>query len=208
MIYLIITTSIFNIHGRKRNLDLTHRKDRYIECIKQVLTLSNNDPNVKPIVVENNGLTESYLDELGCDIVYTNHNNTKLRHKGFNELLDIKHVLDKYDVQDEDMVIKLTGRYKLLDSHFIDEVKAHTEYDAFIKFFNVCTKKFHTNYDDCVLGLIAIRCKYLKDFHYDGKKSPEVEFSLYVKNVVKNFMEIKDLNLQCCFANDLRILVV
>ncbi len=209
MIYLIITTSVFNKRGyQKQNVDLTQRKDRYIECIKQVLTLLNNDVNIKPIIVENNGLTGSYLDELGCDVVYTDNNKCLLQNKGCNELLDIKHVIDKYSIQNDDMVIKLTGRYKLLDTNFIDQVKLLTKYDAFVKFFNVCTLKFHADHDDCVLGLYAMRCKYVKEFTFDGKKSPEVEFSLYVKNVVKNFMEIKDLNLQCCFAEDLRMLIV
>ena len=64
--------------------------------------------------------------------------------------------------------------------------------------------------DDCVLGLFAIKCKYLKSFKYDFLRSPECEFAYYVrKNINKNkLIEVNDLHLECCFADDLRILVV
>ena len=149
MIYLIITTSITNKVG-SRNVE--HRKKRYIDSIKQLLSLINADVSikptenlirpadshssgsmtdkylhpspegadlnfqrVKPIIVENNGLRETYLDELSCDVVYTTNNVSNFAHKGVNELLDIKEVINKYNIQDDDIVIKLTGRYKLLE---------------------------------------------------------------------------------------------
>ena len=64
--------------------------------------------------------------------------------------------------------------------------------------------------DDYVLGLFAIKCKYLKSFKYDFLRSPECEFAYYVrKNINKNkLIEVNDLHLECCFADDLRILVV
>jgi hypothetical protein len=158
MIYIIITTSIINKHGVQDNI---HRKNRYFECITQLLQLINNDLNIKPIVVENNGLRQTYLDDLKCDICYTDNNNINYNHKGQNELLDIKEVINQYNIKDDDMIIKLTGRYKLLNLNFINLVK-NNEYDAFVKFFNVCSKQYLFN--DCVLGLFAIKCKYLYNF--------------------------------------------
>lgn len=64
-------------------------------------------------------------------------------------------------------------------------------------------------WDDCVLGLFAIKCKYLKNFEYDCKRSPECEFADHVrKNIKERTMEINNLNLECCFADDLRLLNV
>jgi hypothetical protein len=65
-------------------------------------------------------------------------------------------------------------------------------------------------FDDCVLGLFAIKCKYLKEFNYQLIKSPECEFADYVRNNInKNkLMEIEQLNLECCFADYLRLLIV
>jgi hypothetical protein len=206
MIYIIITTSINNKVGVKNNI---HRQTRYIECINNLLELINNDSNIKPIIVENNGVRQTYLDDLNCDIYYTNNNMIHYNHKGVNELLDIKEVINQYNIKDEDIIIKLTGRYKLLNLNFINFVKNNiNDYDAFVKFYNVCTKQYM--FDDCVLGLFAVKCKYLKEFKYNFLKSAECEFADYIrKNVDKNkIKEVHQLDLECCFADDLRILVV
>ena len=204
MIYLIITTSINNKNGNK---NLLHRKERYIDSIKNILTLLKNDLSIKSIIVENNGTRPTYLDNLQCDIVYTNNNKLQFSHKGVNELLDIKEVINQYKIKDDDIIIKLTGRYKILDLMFINIVKNNIDiYDAFIKFFNVCTLKYMTN--DCVLGLFAIKSKYLKKFKYNCIKSPGCEFADFVRQNITKIMEINNLNLECCFADNLSILNV
>ena len=205
MIYIIITTSINNKVGIQNKI---HRQKLYIESIQNLLQLIINDLNIKPIVVENNGLRQTFLDDLKCDICYTNNNFIDYYHKGENELLDIKEVINRYNIKDDDTIIKLTGRYKLLNLNFINLVKTSNKSDAFVKFFNVCTKKYA--FDDCVLGLFAIKCKYLKEFKYNFLKSPECEFADYIrKNIDKNkLIEVRQLDLECCFADDLRKLVV
>ncbi len=173
----------------------------------QILSLIQADASIKPIIVENNGLRETYLDGLSCDVVYTNNNRFNFSHKGVNELLDIKEVINKYNIQDDDTIIKLTGRYKLLDASFIELVKNNSDsYDAFVKFFNVCTRQYM--FDDCVLGLFAIKCKYLNNFEYKCVKSAECEFADHVRQNVNKIMEITDLKLDCCFAEGLRMLIV
>ena len=209
MIYIIITTSRHNWTGVK-NYEI--RKQRYIKAIGDTLEIVHSlglRHLVKPIIVENNGDNNTYMNGFLCDVVYTNNNTIKCCHKGVNELMDIKQVMSKYNVGDEDIVIKLTGRYRLLNDAFLKSVIAGMEtYDAFLKFYNVCTFKFVET--DCVLGLFALRAKYLKSFQYsDFTRSAEVEFALYVKNVVlkEKIVEVQDLGLECCFADDLQILV-
>lgn len=208
MIYIIITTSINNKIGVKNE---AHRKNRYIEGIKHLLKLINNINNIHPIIVENNGKRDTFLDNLNCDTLYTNNNKYNFKHKGGNELLDIKSVINTYNIDDNDTIIKLTGRYKIMNLDFINMVinNCH-KIDAFVKFFNVCTRKYHDNKDDCVLGLFALKCKYLKKFEYNYQKSPEVEFALYVKKTIDNnkILCINTLSLECCFADNLRILMV
>lgn len=104
MIYIIITTSINNKVGIQNNI---HRKNRYLESIRNVLQLINNDLNIKPIIVENNEARQTFLDNLKCDICYTNNNIIHYNHKGQNELLDIKEVINQYNIKDEDIIIKL-----------------------------------------------------------------------------------------------------
>ena len=86
MIYIIITTSINN---KYELIAHEHRKQRYIDCIKSSLKFVNDDSRFTTIVVENNGLRNTYLDGLGCDVVYTDNNKYQCPHKGVNELLDI-----------------------------------------------------------------------------------------------------------------------
>ena len=61
-------------------------------------------------------------------------------------------------------------------------------------------------YNDSVLGLYAIKCKYIKKFNYNEiiNKSPEVEFAEYIRENIdtNNLMEIKNLNLEYCLYND------
>ena len=133
MIYVIITASINNKIGI---INDSHRQFKYMDSIQQLLTLIGDD-TIKIIIVENNGLRPTYLDNFNCDILYTNNNIINFFNKGGNELLDIKEVINQYNIQDDDMIIKLTGRYKLLNSQFINLVKDNN-HDAFVKFYNVC----------------------------------------------------------------------
>jgi hypothetical protein len=201
MIYLIITTSIENKVGNK---DKIHRQNLYIECISHLLELIKYDSYIKPIIVENNGTRKTFLDDFSCDTLYTNNNRIECVHKGENELLDIKDTITHYHIKDDDMIIKLTGRYKLLNLNFIDLIRSN-DCDAFVKFFNVCTKEYL--FDDCVLGLFAMKCKFLKEFQYSFLRSPECEFANYTRNMDR-YMEVDQLDLECCFADDLRILRV
>ena len=140
--------------------------------------------------------------------MFTENNKTKFPHKGGNELLDIKQVIQEYDIRDDDIIIKLTGRYRLLNNSFFDMVinNAH-KYEAFIKFFNVHTEEFM--YDDCVLGLFAVKCKYLKKFQYNFKRSAECEFAMFIrKNIKGKIMEIDSLGLECLFARTSELLCV
>lgn len=215
MIYIIITTCVFYKFGVK---DDKHRKNRYIDCITSLLNLLDKDPRIKPIIVEGNKHihnSETYLDNLNCEILYTDNNKYDNKNKGIIELMDIKSVIEHYNIKDTDTIIKVTGRYMVKTIEFINLVidKCDT-IDAFVKFYNVCTLKYHTERDDCVLGLYAIKCKYLKEFNYNNKSkmgrrnSPEKQFAKYVRDNVQNTLEIKDLCIECCFADDLRKLNV
>lgn len=193
MIYLILTTCV---NDKSRDINYEDRKKSYISAITQTLSVLPSE--IVPIIVENSGLRESYLDTFGCNVHYTNNNDKIYIHKGVNELLDIKSAIDKYDIKDDDMIIKLTGRYPVLNDSFFKTVINNPDKDAFVKFFNVCTLEFLEN--DSVLGLFALRCKYLKEFNYasnatfserfdysivPGAKCPEVEFAIFVRKTIQ-----------------------
>lgn len=214
MIYLIITACINNKIG-KQQYDV--RKNNYITSINKTLLLL--PLGIKPIIVENSSNIENsrniensetvktYLDDLKCEVIYTDNNKTLHQHKGINELLDIKYVINKLNIQDDDTIIKITGRYHVdNDIFFKFVINNNNNYDAFVKFFNVCILQYMKY--DCVLGMYAIKCKYLKQFEYiDLSKSPEVEFATFVKNTIHidKICRPKMLYLTCYFCEDCRI---
>ena len=200
MIYLIITSSILNKAG---TINPEHRKANYINSIRQ--TLSVLPKEIKPIIVENNGFRETYLDNLGCDIHYTDTNVINYFHKGVNELEDIKAVITKYNIQDTDTVIKLTGRYHLLNSNFFNFVINNPNFDAYVKFYSN-PNWGQSNDNDTILGVFAMKCKYLKMFEYsDFTKPPEVELATFCNGHLDNIYRAGTLSLRCCFADNLRI---
>jgi len=205
MIYLIITTSIINKY-KKYNLE--NRDENYLSSIKKTLDLLPS--SIIPIIVENNGLNKSYLDNFNINVHYTNNNKNIYYHKGINELEDIKSVINNYNINDDDILIKLTGRYYLLNNfvfnHIIDN---ENNYDCFMKFFNVCDETYSDN--ECVLGLYGIKCKYLKQFKYkDNFLSPEIDFATFVRNNIdKNkIFSYYYLYLRCIFCDNLKKLDV
>lgn len=205
MIYLIITTSINNRYGTR---DANERKERYLYAISE--TLKNLPEQIMPIIVENNGKRETYLDNLNIDIVYTENNKRPFKSKGINEILDIKEVINKYGIKDDDIIIKITGRYRILSPQFFNDIiENKNKYDAFVKFYGTCSLQFEEY--DCILGCYAIRSKFLKLFNHlsmDNYKSAEVAFARYIKFCGAQIKEIKQLDVECSFSEDFRILVV
>lgn len=210
MIYLIITTSINNRFG---NQDTAERKERYLYAISETLKIV--PPTICPIIVENNGERATYLDNfVHCGrpvkVLYTTNNSLPFKSKGTNEILDIKEVIQRANINDDDMVIKLTGRYRLLGSLFLDDVGANcTAHDAFVKFFGTCSLRYEEY--DCILGLYALKAKYYKLLNHlsiDNYPSAEIAFARYVRLCGATIKEIKILDVECCFGEDKRILIV
>lgn len=203
MIYLIITTSINNRYG---SLDATERKERYLYAISE--SLKHLPEQIKPIIVENNGKRNTYLDVF--NVMYTENNRYQFKSKGINELLDIKEVIKKYNIQDDDIIIKLTGRYRVLSPQFFEYViENKNNYDAFVKFYGADSLMFDKY--DCILGCYAIRACFLKLFNHltiDNYKFAEIAFARYVRLCGARLKEVEQLDIECSFSDNLRKLIV
>ena len=199
MIYLIITTSINNKYGMQ---DAKERKERYLYSISE--TLKNLPTSIIPIIVENNGKRETYLDIF--NVFYTDNNKYQYKNKGINEMIDIKEVIRTYGIKDDDIIIKLTGRYRALSPLFFNYV-IENDYDAFVKFYNVCSLTFEDY--ECVLGCYAIKAKYIMLFnHLSIHNSAEVTFARYLKFCGIRLKEIEHLDIECSFSDNFKILHV
>ncbi len=208
MIYLIITSSIIDkdLYTKK---DDEFRKETYLNSIRTSLDMLPSE--ITPIIVENNGKRETYLDNFGLQVFYTTNNIKPVHcHKAINEIEDIKDVIKEYNIQDDDIIIKLTGRYKVYHPFFFNFVHENQmDYDVFIKFFNVTYMQYNDN--DCVMGLFAMRCKYIKKFKFiekigeQGNPSAEVQFCNYIKSSNCRIHKMDYLYATFCFADDLLV---
>ena len=182
----IFTTSIIS----------PEREKLYVERITKTIEQLQHLPLVF-YIVENNGTRETELNSIkNATLFYTDINKIDRfsSNKGVKEFSDIMLLSDNYMFDDDDIIIKLTGLYTISDSSFSDLVYGlESKYDAFIKWYNICTKEYI--YDDCVLGLFALRYKYLKEFNYmEMLTHPSMEhvFARYIRTTVSSD-RIKDI---------------
>ena len=167
MIYFIVTTSLFN------NCPIREKQYTYgINKLKKIIdNLNINDTKI--IIVENNGIRDTFLDRLGCEIFYTRNNFLGTPNKGFKELRDIRDTIDKFNISDDDFIVKMTGRYILNDnSEFMkiisdnnNKYNKNNKYSCVIRFGSYM-KPLNYKTGDCITGLIGMSCCYIKKIVY------------------------------------------
>ncbi len=210
-----MTTSVINKYLKEeyKNAERSEeeRKNLYLKALLVNINQLKKFPQIKIIIVENNGNSDTYLNIFpenykNVSILYTNYNKHNYYHKGYAEMYDIKAVIQEYNIQDDDLIIKMTGRYHLVTDYFIDTIfNKADDYDAFFKFYNVSLKRYMNN--DCILGAFALRAKYLKDFEYkDIYLSPEAEMAKYlIEKAIDGELKLckmEDLLVKCTFAEN------
>ena len=209
MIYIIITTSIHNRFGL---VDAERRRKRYLTAITD--TLHYVPSHMTPIIVENNGERETYLDHFQhagkpVRVVYTKNNEQNYTNKSTIEMIDIKETIRRCGIASNDMIIKITGRYRIVSSDFFMNVeKEEAKYNAFVKFYNVCEKVWDNN--DCVLGCFALRAIYFQLYPHrlmDTIPSGEKAFATYINRTVR-VKKINQLDVECEFADTNEQLIV
>ncbi len=134
-----------------KNFDL--RKREYIENLNQLRSFGFD-----PWIIEATNTNSSFFDSLSTKVLYPQRHNDALRNKGVNEIMSMRASLPYLPFQDDDIVIKITGRYLLKNRLFIDMVKATAStYDAWGVFGKHFTKE-----PDLFTGCFAMRWKHLK----------------------------------------------
>jgi len=107
------------------------------------------------------------LDDFGVDVLYTDNNSIETENKGHKELMDILDVIKKFKMNDDDFVIKVTGRY-IIDnqSNFIDAVNnSNNKIDCIIKYGSHDDSTNINRCEDCITGLIGMRVGYIKQIN-------------------------------------------
>jgi len=166
MLYFIITTSLYK--------QCKIRKSQYITAITKLkyVLYDLEIENYKIIIVENNNNKSTFLDMFveennpqgSCTTFYTANNFLKTNNKGYKELKDVLDCIEKFKINDDDFIVKMTGRYILEDySEFINVVKNinKTKYHCIIKYGSYLNP-VNFKMKDCITGLIGLSCRYVK----------------------------------------------
>jgi len=208
MIYLILTASLLNRFGPNEE-----REARYHMALTE--TLSHLPASILPVIVENNGVRPTMLDHYvhhgnRVRVIYTDTNRRPPEDKGMNEFIDIKEVIQVMGICETDIIMKVTGRYRVKDSSFFTQViREANAYDSWMKYYGTCSLQFEPY--ECVLGCFAMRAMYLMWFPLPMIRlypSAEVAMATYSRRSLPRIQEIQTLGVECCFGEDGRILDV
>lgn len=175
MIYFLVTCSLIDKHPTPWIIKVPeeYRIQEYAQGIEAILNISKHIQGSKVILIENNGQRKTFLDLYkGCQLFYTNNNMIKTKNKGIKELKDIKDCIEHYGIQEDDFVVKVSGRYLIMDnSQFVQKLHTLSSVDCIVRYgsFN---KPSDTRVKDCITGLIGMRAKYVKQIEEPHENDP------------------------------------
>jgi len=158
------------------------RKKEYIKSLEAISKLG-----YEPYVVESCITGPSFLDEYSSYVHYPKINNFKLRNKGVNEARALIEAFKYFDFDDDDMIIKMTGRYRLADSYFVKMVELNIDADAVARYWVKPNGIFS--------GCFALKGKCFKDLlknidlemmEKEWRTSIEVVIGNYLKKLKEN----------------------
>jgi hypothetical protein len=131
---------------------LNHRQEeRQAEYEKNIKIL--NSFWYEPYIVEACSGGPTFFNEIAHHICYT-QSNLQVRNKGVNEVRSIRKGLEQFKFDDNDMVIKITGRYFFKNEFLLRMIEDNPEVDGFILMESV------THF--ACSGCFALRYKYFK----------------------------------------------
>ena len=145
------------------------RLEDYKRGIPAVFRCRNQNENV--FITENTGNTSSFLDEYGVYVHYTNTQQTMFHeNQGKKEFADIVSCINSQNIDDEDMVIKVTGRYVVNSSYFANLVRNNLDKDVVYSPENAFKNMPPVSFPNCILGMIAMKAKHWRRLPLDDIK--------------------------------------
>lgn len=134
-----------------------NHKERMAEYIKSMKIISQF--GYEPYIIEACKSGPTFLDEYSNFVYYPNVNNPSLG-KGFNEALSMLKGCEYFEFDDDDWIIKLTGRYYFADDYFVRLVEDNTDADAIVRTWS---KEVPGQKGSIFTGCFAMKYKYLKE---------------------------------------------
>lgn len=157
------------------------RKQEYIHSLTAIQQFG-----YEPYVIEACKKTgPTFLEDYTNHVFYSTVNNPYLHNKGVNEGRTMLEGLRYFNFSDEDIIIKLTGRYAFTSSYLIDTIEKNPEIDVFVRSIDHNTQVF--------TGCFAMRYKYLvamlESFRYPAMEQRMINIEFEVARYVKKQMQ-------------------
>lgn len=161
------------------------RKQEYLHTLENLKNLG-----VVPYIVE--ACTKaSFFDDSGCPVFYPGVNDPNLKNKGVNEARLLQEGLKHFQFNDNDMILKITGRYYFDDGYFINTVRENPQYDAFVR-------RPESDPAYTFAGCYAFRCRIFKQFlselNLNKMETDMIDMELELGRFLDRHPEIKVLN--------------
>ncbi|MBS1986310.1 hypothetical protein JST99_00045 [Candidatus Dependentiae bacterium] len=106
----------------------------------------------------------TFLEALSDHVFYSTMNNAALRNKGVNEAKTFLQGLKAFGFDENDMIVKLTGRYYFTSDYFLRMIEKNPDIDAFslrtTSFPGIDAHTLSTHPFDMFTGCFALRYKH------------------------------------------------
>lgn len=191
-VWIIITCCLIDTNKETRQKE-------YIAGISQILKVFKNR-KYKVVIVENNSRLEkkvsfvhrTFLDKFRVPVLYTTNNRllSYTKNYGIMEMTDIIDCINYFGIQDDDFIVKITGRYVLEDNceffKIVDNLDTRP-YSAVLRFSQFDEPISLVKTSNCTTGLIGLKCKYVKQIELpelnDNETSIEMKWASVISKI-------------------------
>lgn len=181
---VLYTSALISQKSEERK---SHYKDSYYSLLDYI---KKEDIFIVECFSEN----VDFLSELGSPVYTANTHNPSIKNKGVLELSALKKFMATVEFTD-DILLKITGRYRLLDNSFLNAIEQNSGYDFYGKLVDNNTQVF--------TGCFAIKDSILKEFlEYVNLEFLEKNM-INIEKVLLDFLIEK--NKKCFFVEKINI---
>jgi hypothetical protein len=171
------------------------RKQEYLKSFYQLKAFG-----FEPWIIEATKINSSFFDQITNQVLYPQTNDLTLRNKGVNETMSMRASLPYLHFADDDIVLKMTGRYFIKDRFFIDSIQAtSSDYDVWGCFGKNFVGKGHL-----FTGCFAMRWKYLKKIISEMDLEVAEKDYIAVEKLIGDFIHENQLRVN--YFSDLHVL--
>lgn len=170
-IYIVSTAALLTNQAR-------HREKEYIQAVRIIKKIG-----FTPYIIEackKKGPT--FFERYTPHVFYSTMNDPALHNKGVNEGRTMLEGLKSFHFEDDDIIIKTTGRYYFISDYFIRTVKNNPTIDAFFLLI--------ANNQQVLTSCFAMRYKHLitmlEDIDYENMELQNISLETICADYIKS----------------------